>query len=252
MFDSSNLSETHGIKNLPLKEVKAAALDDNKKTHAICTCIYAYNLKGSSRTYRYRSYRAKPCYHTLWVYLRAPWLPQAPGFDHRCSNDSIDFHRHHGLEHRGSNKPRSFKHHGSNTHPLEHRGSNDHRGLNKHRGFTEHRGSHKHRGFTEHRGSTQFHTRHRVATRAKLQYTRLAYALSSTSLSHLILISLLSIVPGSYFTRKQLPIDLVACYYFIIHGISVDSTEPQIYVSNYFCRNVTVLNNVIQGFLDLP
>jgi hypothetical protein len=57
----------HGIKNLlSLKEEKAAALDDNKKTHAICTCIYAYNLKSSSHTYQYRSYCVNTCYpHSL-------------------------------------------------------------------------------------------------------------------------------------------------------------------------------------------
>jgi hypothetical protein len=76
----------------------------------------------------------------------------------------------------------------------DHRGSNDHQGMNKHRGFTKHRGpehrgsnkhhhfenrgSNKHRGFNEHRGSTRYHTQHRVATRAKLQYTQRAYALS--------------------------------------------------------------------------
>jgi hypothetical protein len=77
---------------------------------------------------------------------------------------------------------------------------------------------------SEHRGSTRFHTQHRVATRANLQTTRCAYTLSSTSLSHFILISLLSIVPGSYFTRKKSPVDLVACYYFTICRISVDTT----------------------------
>jgi hypothetical protein len=128
------------------------------------------------------------------------------------------------------------EHRGSNTHPLEHRGSNDHRGLNKHRGFEhrcsnkyhhlEHRGSNKHRGFTENRGSTQFRTQYQVAIRAKLQYIQRAYALSSTSLSILILIFLLSIAPGSYFTRKQSPIDLVESYYFIIREIRVDSTAP--------------------------
>jgi hypothetical protein len=67
MIDGSNLSATHGIKNLlPLKEEKAAVLDDNKKTHAICTCIYAYNLKSSFRTYRYWSYCVNPYYpHSL-------------------------------------------------------------------------------------------------------------------------------------------------------------------------------------------
>jgi hypothetical protein len=49
MIDGSNLSATHGIKHLlPMKEEKAAAIDDNKKTHAICTYLYAYNLKSSS------------------------------------------------------------------------------------------------------------------------------------------------------------------------------------------------------------
>jgi hypothetical protein len=63
MINGSNLSATHGIKNLlPLKEEKAAALDDNKMTHVICTCIYAYNLMSSSRTYRCRSYCVNPCY----------------------------------------------------------------------------------------------------------------------------------------------------------------------------------------------
>jgi hypothetical protein len=52
------------------------------------------------------------------------------------------------------------------------------------------------------------------------------YALSSTSLSHLILISLLSIVTGSYCTRKQSQIVLLAPYYFIIRGISVDTAAP--------------------------
>jgi hypothetical protein len=98
----------------------------------------------------------------------------------------------------------------------EHRGSNDSMDFYRHR-VLERRGSNKYHHL-EHRGSTRFHTQHRVATRA--------YALSSTSLSHLILISLLSIAPGFYFTRKQSPIDLVAPYYFIIRGISVDSTAP--------------------------
>jgi hypothetical protein len=117
-------------------------------------------------------------------------------------------------EHRGSHK-----HRGS-----EHRGFNKYRGSNKYH-HLEHRGSNKPRGFTKYRGSSQFYTQHRVAIRAKLQYTRRAYTLSSHSLSHLILISLLSIIPGSYFTRKQSPIDLVTCY-FIIRGISVDLTLP--------------------------
>jgi hypothetical protein len=99
------------------------------------------------------------------------------GFEHHGYNDSIDLHRHRGLERRGSNKHPGFENRGSNKYHLEHRRS------------------HKHHGFTEHRGSTQFHTQHRVATRAKLQYTRHAYALSSTSHSHLILISLLSMSP---------------------------------------------------------
>jgi hypothetical protein len=99
------------------------------------------------------------------------------GFEHRSSNDSIDLHRHRGLERRGSNKHPGFEHRGSIKYHLEHRGS------------------HKHHGFTEHRGSTQFHTQHRVATCIKLQYTRRAYALSLTSLSQLILISLLSMSP---------------------------------------------------------
>jgi hypothetical protein len=135
--------------------------------------------------------------HTLWVYLRA-------------SNST---------KHHGSHKHRGFEYCGS-----------EHRGFTQHRS-SEHRGSNKHhhlehRGFTEHRGSTRFPTQYRVVTRAKLQYTWRAYALSSTSFSHLIVISLLSIVPDFYFTRKQSPIDLVACYYFIIRGISVDTTAP--------------------------
>jgi hypothetical protein len=124
-------------------------------------------------------------------------------------------------EHHGSHKHRGFEIRGSNDSVYFHR----HRDSNKYH-HLEHRGSHKHRGFTEHRGSTQFHTQHRVATRAKLQYTRRAYALSSTSLSHLILISLPSILTGSYCTRKRLQIVLVTPYYFIIRGISVDTTAP--------------------------
>jgi hypothetical protein len=53
-----------------------------------------------------------------------------------------------------------------------------------------------------------------------------ASLLTANSLFHLILISLLSIVPNSYFTRKQSPIVFVTPYYFIIRGISVDSTTP--------------------------
>jgi hypothetical protein len=49
-----------------VKEEKAAAVYDNKKTHATCTRICAYNLKSSSRTYRYRSYCVNPCHpHSL-------------------------------------------------------------------------------------------------------------------------------------------------------------------------------------------
>jgi hypothetical protein len=140
------------------------------------------------------------------VLLRKSMCPTLSGStsEHGGFNDSIDFHRHCGLESHGSNK---------------------HRGYNKFH-HLQHRSSHKYRGFTKHRGSTQFHTQHRVATRAKLQYTRGAYTFSSASLSHLILISLLFIVPGFYFTRKQLPIDLVACYHFIIRGISINWTAP--------------------------
>jgi hypothetical protein len=125
--------------------------------------------------------------------------------EHGGFNDSIDF-RHCSLESRGSNKHRGFEHRGSITHPFVNPGSNDRQGPKKHRGFTKHRGSehrgskkyhhleyrssYKHRDFSEHRGSTQSHTQHRVATRAKLQYSRRAYTFSSASLSIRISISI--------------------------------------------------------------
>jgi hypothetical protein len=75
---------------------------------------------------------------------------------------------------------------------------------------------------------TQTHVR--VATRVHLgplfyhDRTRLSSHCELTS--HLISISILSIVAGSYFTGKPSPIVLVAPYYFIIREISVDSMAP--------------------------
>jgi hypothetical protein len=169
------------------------------------------------------------------VLLRESMSPTLSGStsEYRGFNDSIDFNRHRGLERRGfelrgSNDHRGSEHRGSQHRGSEHRGS-EHRDSNKHRGFELH-GSNthflEHRSFNIHRGSTRFNVQYRVATRAKLPFRRRAYAFVSTSLSHLILISLLSIVSGSYFTRKQSPIDLVVCYYFTIRRISVDTMAP--------------------------
>jgi hypothetical protein len=129
------------------------------------------------------------------------------------------------------------EHHGSTEHP-----GSEHCGSNKHRGF-EYRGSKNQQGFTEHQGSTWLRTQHRVATRTNIRSTRRTYPLSLNSLSRLNLISLLSIVAGSCFTQKQQPINRAACYYFIIRGISVDTTAPYFFAYKYFRRNVTNPNS---------
>jgi hypothetical protein len=76
-------------------------------------------------------------------------------------------------------------------------------------------------GLHRDRGFTRLHTQSRVATRAKIQFTRCAYVISPILLSHLNLICFLSIVASSCFTRKQPPINRVTCYYFINCGIIV-------------------------------
>jgi hypothetical protein len=87
-----------------------------------------------------------------------------------------------------------------------------------------------------------------VATRVHLEplfpTRRLASPLIANSLTHLILISLLSIVPDSYFTRKQSLIGFIAPYYFTIRRINVDTTALYFFASKCFRRNVTIPNNV--------
>jgi hypothetical protein len=72
---------------------------------------------------------------------------------------------------------------------------------------------------------------------------RRTYALSLDLLSHLNLVSVLTIVASSYFTRKQMPINPVAPYYFIIRRISVDTTAPYFFASKCFRQKVTIPNS---------
>jgi hypothetical protein len=136
----SSLLKRDGVKNLipQMKEEKAAARDDNKKSRRTqYVHIYIYICLQFGELF---SHLPVP------VLLRQSMLPTLSGStsEHRGS------HKHRGFEHRGSHK---------------HRGSNDSIDFHRHRGL-ECRGF-ECRGF-EHRGSTQFHTQHRVATRSKL------------------------------------------------------------------------------------